>query len=189
VPTAKPDLIEEMTKRWEPKVEEGSVVVWRKLADQLLVAYSAPPAQGGTVVGVLGQFGQGGPNAKVTEFIRLPGKDKDTKTGDDQSIEISATDLTMAYLTNVSAADAKYKDKTVKVSGDVKSNGNGTLVLAGAVEPKTNRPSQVTVQFPPNQMASVSGIKPKDHVTIVGKVAQFNPQVRDVSITNPKLEK
>ncbi len=55
-------------ERWEPKQAAGHVAAWRKPDKLLLVAYTATPDTGGTVVGALGRFDHGA----TIEFIRVP---------------------------------------------------------------------------------------------------------------------
>jgi len=153
-------------KAWGNKRKEKCVLVWGSLSNLILVAFTTPPANGGTVLGVLGVFG-----VERIEPIKLPGSGPPAPTtSPDMPIEMAAADLLAEYARNPEAANAKYKGQWMKLTGDMKSF-NGQTISFG---------EQKAGEFNFLLLASTFGSrapnpKPKagDRVTVLGKMGEL----------------
>lgn len=87
---------------------------------------------------------------------------------EEKPVEITAKDLTKAYEENELAADGKYRDKTLAVSGKISSIaetlGNVTVSLEGH-----NGIVTVMCSFEEDQKANVMKLKKGQNVTLIGK--------------------
>lgn len=91
-----------------------------------------------------------------------------TASTDEKPIAIKAPDLTKEYDTNELAADKKYKDKMLAVTGKIgniaETMGNVTVTLTGH-----NIAKDVMCKFNDADKASVEALKKGQNVTLVGK--------------------
>lgn len=118
---------DDVTERWTAKVDAGLVYRWTEGNDICLAAFSSDPATGGRVVGVLFRVYDTPTEGQVLRQV----KNHFEKTPD--AIEVTAATLTKEFAEDPKAAEAKYADKLVKVTGMVseKSAQGDGIKLAG----------------------------------------------------------
>ncbi len=100
---------------------------------------------------------------------------------------VSAADLFNAYKTNASAADAKYKGKTITVSGTVETNGVdpfGKVFVLFNVGDKLNA---VRCSFPESAKSTVTTLKAGQPFTASGQVD--GATAGDVMLSNCSIVK
>ena len=95
----------------------------------------------------------------------VPRPDRAAK--EDNAIEVTAADLVGEYAKDLKAADAKYRGKTLKVTGEVKQVTATQLVFVGKADGGYDY--QVQVQPAADQRAGLSDLKAGDKVTITGR--------------------
>ena len=90
-----------------------------------------------------------------------------SNTAAEKPVAITAKDLTKTYDDNELAADQKYKDKILAVSGKVENIaetfGNATVSLQGH-----NMVSTVMCSFEDSEKPSVAALKKGQQITLVG---------------------
>lgn len=115
--------------------------------------------------------------AVLAVFIALGTGSADTDQAADQiSDEASAFTLTAdqlynEYDSNQVAADTRYKDKVVTVSGEIKSIGKDVTDTAYLVMGGTGVLDGVQCMFPEGQEAAISGLSKGQSVVAKGKVS------------------
>lgn len=109
---------------------------------------------------------------------------------DDKVIEVTAADLLAEYARDEKAAHAKYRAKTIKVTGDVKQATANQVVLAGKADGGFEY--QVLVYPSAELRAGVGELKAGDKVTIVGRVALLTTarqKTKSLVVNDGKLAK
>jgi hypothetical protein len=163
--TRPPDVVE----RWQPVVQKGLVYRWREGADIILVAFSADPAVGGRVVGVISRR-----HEVPTEWEAL--STRPAYTGPEGAIAVTAATLTKEYEADPVAAGAKYGGKLVKVTGVVGEvvPADNALHLIGHQSPQqgvAGRRLVVACRWPQGQiLGEGAGHLKNQAVSITGKV-------------------
>lgn len=118
LPANQSDILE----RWNPKLREGHVFLWSEPSTRAWIAFTAPPLEGGTVCGVLGDINN---QSLRTEFLKAPALipnpnpqplDPNTFTAHPEAV-LTAAELVKDH--------AKYTDKWVVVKGKAKKGTEG----------------------------------------------------------------
>ena len=125
-------------------------------------------------------------------FIILGGGSLDTDEGAEKisaatpDYVLSADTLFRAYDQNAVAADAKYEDKIVKVSGTIQSIGKDIMDTAYLVIGGSGFLDGVQCMLPSGQESLVASVSKGQYVTLKGKVSgQFgNVIVNNCSFSN-----
>ena len=113
----------------------------------------------------------------LTIFIILGGGSFDTDGGAEKiaaatpDFVLSANTLYKEYERNSVAADAKYEDKIVKVSGTVQSIGKDITDTAYLVIGGTGFLDGVQCMMPGGQESAVANVREGQFVTLKGKVS------------------
>ncbi len=113
----------------------------------------------------------------LTIFIILGGGSYDTDGGAEKiaaatpDFVLSANTLYKEYERNSVAADAKYEDKIVKVSGTVQSIGKDITDTAYLVIGGTGFLDGVQCMLPGGQESAVANVREGQFVTLKGKVS------------------
>lgn len=175
---------------WVSKLRAGEVLAWTNGKSRLVVGFSRPPADGGTVVGVVAVIVDG-LSAWSVHFLEThsggghignaaPGTGPPPPPvpalppPEPPPLELAFADLLAEFVNDPKGAGAKYKQKRVKLIGVVKEVGaNGPLVLGNPAA--DDAATRVRVAFAPDQWAALNGLAPGDLVTVVGRVALFTP--------------
>ncbi|MEO2088910.1 MAG: hypothetical protein ABGY75_05355 [Gemmataceae bacterium] len=175
---------------WVSKLRAGEVLAWTNGKSRLMVGFSRPPADGGTVDGVVAVIVDG-LSAWSIHFL-------ETRTGgghignaapgtgpppppapglpppEPPPLELAFADLLAEFVNDPKGAGAKYKQKRVKLIGVVKEVGaNGPLALGNPAA--DDGATRVRAAFAPDQWPTLNGLAPGDLVTVVGRVALFTP--------------
>ena len=113
----------------------------------------------------------------LTIFIILGGGSLDTDEGAEKisaatpDYVLSADTLFRAYDTNAVAADAKYEDKIVKVSGTIQSIGKDIMDTAYLVIGGSGFLDGVQCMLPSGQESLIARVSKGQYVTLKGKVS------------------
>jgi hypothetical protein len=125
---------------------------------------------------------------------------KHTPATPDEGIAVTAEDVTAEFDKDAKAAEAKYKDKTLKVTGTVlrATDAGGTagavVFLKGATPTDKKRTAlQVSAVFSKDQKDEVLKLKAGDTLTFTGKVLRFKVEIANndwtLQLVQPKLVK
>ena len=109
---------------------------------------------------------------------------------EDKTIEVTAADLLAEYARDEKVAHAKYRAKTIKVTGEVKQATASQVVLAGKADGGFEY--QVLVYPSAELKAGVGELKAGDKVTIVGRVALLTTarqKTKSLVVNDGKLAK
>lgn len=174
---------------WVSKLRAGEVLAWTNGKSRLMVGFSRPPAEAGTVVGVVAvivdglsawsihflEVQQGGGPAGFSAPNGGPGPPPaPLPPAEPPPLELAFADLLAEFVNDPKGAGAKYRQKRVKLIGVVKEVGaNGPLVLGNPAA--DDAATRVRAAFAPDQRAALSGLAAGDLVTVVGRVALFTP--------------
>lgn len=115
----------------------------------------------------------------------------DTPTGttanpEAELIEITAVDLYAAYDANEVAADLKYKDKTLKITGTVKDIGKDILDRIYITLETDELLRTVCCYISKSSTEAVAQLKEGDTVTLVGKCKGMN--IINVDVENCEVQ-
>ena len=166
---------------WEMKAKAGHVQLWEKAPDRIVVAFSADPSGGGTVVAVAGTIG-----GRASEPVKLPASPNPAPNpppapGDrTPSATLSATEL--------QRTSTAYKDKWVIVTGKVEVGIESTNQWKRLKLEQSGTPIRFN-----NQAA---GMNPEpiqlnvgDEVQILGRVAGYSAALSGILVTECELVK
>jgi predicted Zn finger-like uncharacterized protein len=167
-------------QQWKAEQQAGAVYSWGGLSDVILVAFTAPPTNGGTLLGVRGGFG-----VDTLEPIKLLGGGGGTptipttpSTGPAPSnpvLAVTADALAREFDANPKAAETKYKGRDLKVTGVVADIPKEAVsfTMAGASPPATKAAIVVPVSVKFGAWGPIKRMKVGDTATVTGKIDSF----------------
>ena len=136
---------------------------------------------------ILIQAGKGPPQPPKVD----PPKVDPPKPPADDAMAVKADDFVAEYIKDAAAADAKYKDKLVRLTGEVKSTTPLSVLFADKADGGFTY--HVTVLIPQDGRAAIADLKVGEKATVVAKVGTMSTRIttktKSIRLIDGKIEK